>query len=44
MVINNLNVVIMLMSKFDFSIILVGGEVCNKDGGVIGEVILDFIF
>ncbi len=33
----------MLMSKPDFSIILAGGEVRNKDGGVTGEATLDFI-
>lgn len=40
---NNLNVATMLMSKPDFSIILAGGEVRNKDGGVTGEATLDFI-
>ncbi|MCA2017353.1 DeoR/GlpR family transcriptional regulator [Vibrio tritonius] len=40
---NNLNVATLLMSKPDFSIILAGGEVRNKDGGVTGEATLDFI-
>lgn len=43
-VINNFNVVILLIVKEDFCLILVGGEVCICDGGIIGEVILDFIF
>ncbi|MFV0574789.1 MAG: DeoR/GlpR family transcriptional regulator [Vibrio sp.] len=40
---NNLNVALMLMSKPDFKVILAGGEVRNKDGGVTGEATLDFI-
>lgn len=40
---NNLNVAAILMTKADFNIILAGGEVRNKDGGVTGEATLDFI-
>ncbi|NAW69312.1 DeoR/GlpR family transcriptional regulator [Vibrio sp. V27_P1S3P104] len=40
---NNINVATILMNKPDFSIILAGGEVRNKDGGVTGEATLDFI-
>ena len=40
---NNINVATILMAKPDFSIILAGGEVRNKDGGVTGEATLDFI-
>ncbi|MDM7486282.1 MAG: DeoR/GlpR family transcriptional regulator, partial [Vibrio metschnikovii] len=40
---NNINVATILMSKPDFNIILAGGEVRNKDGGVTGEATLDFI-
>lgn len=43
-VINNFNVVNMLMVKEDFCIIFVGGELCSCDGGIIGEVMFDFIF
>ncbi|MDM7483529.1 MAG: DeoR family transcriptional regulator, partial [Vibrio metschnikovii] len=37
---NNINVATILMSKPDFNIILAGGEVRNKDGGVTGEATL----
>jgi DeoR family glycerol-3-phosphate regulon repressor len=40
---NNLNAAITLMNKPDFRVILAGGEVRNKDGGVTGEATLDFI-
>lgn len=40
---NNINAAIILMSKPDFKVILAGGEVRNKDGGVTGEATLDFI-
>jgi DeoR family glycerol-3-phosphate regulon repressor len=40
---NNINVATSLMAKPDFKIILAGGEVRNKDGGVTGEATLDFI-
>ncbi|KUI98666.1 glycerol-3-phosphate regulon repressor DeoR family [Vibrio sp. MEBiC08052] len=40
---NNLNVASILLSKPDFNVILAGGEVRNRDGGIIGEATLDFI-
>lgn len=40
---NNLNVVLLLMTKPDFHLILAGGEVRARDGGIIGEATLDFI-
>ncbi|CAM3572792.1 Glycerol-3-phosphate regulon repressor [Vibrio aerogenes CECT 7868] len=40
---NNLNVASLLLSKTDFKVILAGGEVRNRDGGIIGEATLDFI-
>ncbi|MGV3001997.1 DeoR/GlpR family transcriptional regulator [Vibrio sp.] len=40
---NNINAAIILMSNPDFKVILAGGEVRNKDGGVTGEATLDFI-
>lgn len=40
---NNINVATILMAKSDFNVILAGGEVRNKDGGVTGEATLDFI-
>lgn len=40
---NNINVASILMSKSDFRVILAGGEVRNKDGGVTGEATMDFI-
>lgn len=40
---NNINAAIILMTKPDFRVILAGGEVRNKDGGVTGEATLDFI-
>lgn len=40
---NNINAAIILMSKPEFKVILAGGEVRNKDGGVTGEATLDFI-
>lgn len=40
---NNLNVAMILMAKPDFHVILAGGQVRNKDGGVTGEATLDFI-
>lgn len=42
-VINNLYVVFIFVVKEDFYVIIVGGEVCNWDGGIVGEVIWDFI-
>jgi DeoR family glycerol-3-phosphate regulon repressor len=40
---NNLNVASMLLPLPDFKVILAGGEVRNRDGGIIGEATLDFI-
>lgn len=40
---NNLNAAMILMSKPDFHVILAGGQVRNRDGGVTGEATLDFI-
>lgn len=40
---NNLNVATLLMAKEDFSLILAGGEVRTRDGGIMGEATLDFI-
>jgi DeoR family glycerol-3-phosphate regulon repressor len=41
---NNLNVANTLMAKEDFRVILAGGELRSRDGGIIGEATLDFIF
>ena len=40
---NNLNVASILTGKDDFRVILAGGEVRNRDGGIVGEATLDFI-
>lgn len=40
---NNLNVAAMLMHKTDFNLILAGGEVRSKDGGIVGETTVDLI-
>lgn len=40
---NNLNVANTLMVKEDFRIILAGGELRSRDGGIIGEATTDFI-
>lgn len=40
---NNINVAMILMANPDFKVILAGGEVRNRDGGIVGEVTLDFI-
>ena len=40
---NNINVASILMGNEDFKVILAGGEVRNKDGGIVGEATLDFI-
>ncbi|MXP54273.1 DeoR/GlpR family transcriptional regulator [Pantoea sp. Seng] len=40
---NNLNVAILLMAKPDFRVIIAGGEVRTRDGGIMGEATLDFI-
>ena len=40
---NNINVAGILMGNKDFKVILAGGEVRNRDGGIVGEATLDFI-
>ena len=40
---NNLNVAAILGAKEDFSVIIAGGEVRHRDGGVIGETTEEFI-
>lgn len=40
---NNINVASLLMIKPDFKVILAGGEVRSRDGGVTGEATMDFI-
>lgn len=40
---NNLNVATLLTAKEDFRLILAGGEVRTRDGGIMGEATLDFI-
>ncbi|KXF82693.1 DeoR/GlpR family transcriptional regulator [Enterovibrio coralii] len=40
---NNLNAASILMAKEDFRIIMAGGEVRNRDGGIMGEATVDFI-
>ena len=40
---NNINVAGILMGNSDFKVILAGGEVRNRDGGIVGEATLDFI-
>lgn len=40
---NNLNVASILGAKEDFSVVIAGGEVRHRDGGVIGEATEDFI-
>ncbi|AGN86100.1 MULTISPECIES: DeoR/GlpR family transcriptional regulator [Enterobacteriaceae] len=40
---NNLNVANTLMKKDDFRVILAGGELRSRDGGIVGEATLDFI-
>lgn len=40
---NNLNVATTLMVKENFRVILAGGELRSRDGGIIGEATLDFI-
>ncbi|MGB3725648.1 MAG: DeoR/GlpR family transcriptional regulator [Glaciecola sp.] len=40
---NNLNVASILGSKKDFSVLIAGGEVRHRDGGVIGEATEEFI-
>ncbi len=40
---NNLHVASILSSKEDFNIIIAGGAVRNRDGGIIGEATVDFV-
>ncbi|BFM49759.1 DeoR/GlpR family transcriptional regulator [Marinomonas sp. THO17] len=40
---NNLNVATILSSKEDFNVIIAGGTVRSRDGGVMGEATIDFI-
>ncbi|WP_375748622.1 DeoR/GlpR family transcriptional regulator [Vibrio sp. HN007] len=40
---NNINAASILMVKQDFKVILAGGEVRSRDGGVTGEATMDFI-
>ena len=40
---NNLNVAAILQHKEDFTVIIAGGQVRSRDGGIIGEATIDFI-
>ncbi|WCN07956.1 DeoR/GlpR family transcriptional regulator [Marinomonas mediterranea] len=40
---NNLNVATILSAKPDFTVIVAGGTVRSRDGGVMGEATIDFI-
>ncbi|GHE19756.1 DeoR/GlpR family transcriptional regulator [Halomonas urumqiensis] len=40
---NNLNVAAILQHKEDFNVIVAGGQVRSRDGGIIGEATIDFI-
>lgn len=40
---NNLHVASILSAKEDFHVIIAGGEVRNRDGGIVGEATRDFI-
>lgn len=40
---NNLNVAAILQHKEDFTVIVAGGQVRSRDGGIIGEATIDFI-
>lgn len=40
---NNLNVASIMSTKEDFNVIIAGGVVRNKDGGIIGEATVDFV-
>ncbi|MGI0117048.1 DeoR/GlpR family transcriptional regulator [Zooshikella sp. RANM57] len=40
---NNLHVASILKNKEDFNILLSGGQVRNRDGGIIGQATVDFI-
>ncbi|WP_152206917.1 DeoR/GlpR family transcriptional regulator [Marinobacter changyiensis] len=40
---NNLHVASILSAREDFNVIVAGGEVRNRDGGIVGEATRDFI-
>ena len=40
---NNLYVASILLQRDDFTVVIAGGEVRNRDGGVVGEATRDFI-
>lgn len=40
---NNLHVASIMSSKDDFNVIIAGGAVRNRDGGIIGEATVDFV-
>lgn len=40
---NNLHVASILSAKTDFTVIIAGGEVRNRDGGIVGEATRDFV-
>lgn len=40
---NNLNVATILSGKEDFTVIIAGGTIRSRDGGVMGEATIDFI-
>ena len=40
---NNLHVASILLARDDFTVIIAGGEVRNRDGGIMGEATRDFI-
>lgn len=40
---NNLHVAAILLPRDDFTVVIAGGEVRNRDGGVVGEATRDFI-
>ncbi len=40
---NNLHVASILLQREDFTVLIAGGEVRNRDGGIVGEATRDFI-
>ena len=40
---NNIHVATILSAKEDFTVIVAGGEVRSRDGGIVGEATIDFI-
>ncbi|GAA3530545.1 DeoR/GlpR family transcriptional regulator [Zobellella aerophila] len=40
---NNIHVASILSQKEDFTVIIAGGEVRNRDGGIVGEATRDFV-